>query len=253
MLWYHPNNPASPFRQIMISIIEIRKYIWLSTFFIAPFLAGPSAEAQMPASLRGKVIRQRLFKTGPRVLALTFDDGPDPIISPRILDALKTYHAHATFFVLGSCVNRHPELLRRILAEGHAIGSHSYSHPKSCTPQQARDELDRTEKAIWKATGIKPDMFRPPYGIVQGTLAKEAIGRRYALTLWTISSADSRHVSVRMLADNIIHTPSPGDIALMHDGAGHGDSAEALKIILKELDQSGWKFVTLPVMARMKN
>jgi peptidoglycan/xylan/chitin deacetylase (PgdA/CDA1 family) len=183
-----------------------------------------------------------------KLLALTFDDGPDTANTPRILDALKRHHAHATFFVLGAQARLHPELVSRIVAEGHALGSHSWSHPSRVSSQRAREEVESTEALLKKITGHAPALFRPPYGILKNGLASAAQKKGNAVILWTISSADTRPISSRQIADNIIHTPDSGDIALMHDGPGHIKTADAVPLILDELGRAGWRFVTIPEM-----
>jgi peptidoglycan/xylan/chitin deacetylase (PgdA/CDA1 family) len=102
----------------------------------------------------------------PGELALTFDDGPNPACTPRLLDILASYDAYATFFVLGSFAKQQPELVRRVLAEGHLIGNHSWSHPNlACTAARVVDEeLSRTRETLQQITGTSIGFFRPPYG-----------------------------------------------------------------------------------------
>jgi peptidoglycan/xylan/chitin deacetylase (PgdA/CDA1 family) len=192
------------------------------------------------------VLRSRPRGFHEKILALTFDDGPDAANTPRILDALRKRHAHATFFVLGAQAKRHPELLRRMIAEGHVVGSHSWSHPARVTPALARREVDSTAQVIREATGRAPRLFRPPYGLMKNGLAALAQKEGCTVVLWTISGADTRPITARQIADNIIHTPDPGDIALLPDGPVHARTAAALPLILDELSRAGWKFVTIP-------
>ncbi len=207
---------------------------------------GYTEANRIPSQFRGKVIRSRVRYFPYKLLALTFDDGPDPRNTPIVLNALKKYHAHATFFVIGSEAKRYPKLLQEIVEGGNEIGSHSYTHPAHPTPAQSIQELDKTAEVIRKATGISPVCYRPPYGIVHNNLTRLALSRGYAVFLWTISSADTRPVSVMTLANNVIHTPNPGDIILMHDGPGHIRTTQAVPIILAQLTRMGYKFVTLP-------
>lgn len=200
----------------------------------------------VPAAYHGRIVSARPAHFPERLLALTFDDGPNDRTTPHILDSLKAHHAHATFFVLGGQAKRFPGLIRRILAEGHALGSHSYSHPARVTPEQAKQELNRTEVVLKQITGQMPHLFRPPYGITKNSLTRLATARGYTIVLWTISSADTQPISAKAIAANIIHTPAPGDFALLHDGAGHLATAEAVPSILDELSRSGYRFVTLP-------
>jgi peptidoglycan/xylan/chitin deacetylase (PgdA/CDA1 family) len=204
----------------------------------------------VPPQDRGKIISRRLRRFPEKLIALTFDDGPDAWNTPRILSALAEHKAHATFFVLGSQAKRHPDLLRRIAAGGNVIGNHSYSHPARGSAAQAQRELDDTEKIILKAVGRKPTCFRPPYGITGNSLARLARRRGYAVITWTISAADTRPIGPAAIANNIIHTPDPGDIALMHDGPGHRATAEAVPAILDQLKKAGYRFVTVPELLR---
>ncbi|MFD0786375.1 polysaccharide deacetylase family protein, partial [Micromonospora azadirachtae] len=125
----------------------------------------------------GPVLRldrpERVSRTMPdRTIALTFDDGPDPRWTPQVLDVLRRHHAHATFFVVGARVNEHPELVRRILAEGHEIGSHTFTHADlSAAPAWRRElELSLTRKAIASATGRDVTLLRPPYSSLPSAL-----------------------------------------------------------------------------------
>lgn len=211
-----------------------------------PEAAGP-VFLPVPGRYRGEVVRSRVRYFPERLLALTFDDGPSESVTPRVLDALRKHGAHATFFELGSSIRGSEELTRKVFAEGHAVGSHSYNHLSSATREKAASELGRTAELIEQCTGHKPQLFRPPYGIVKGNLNRTALAEGYASILWTISSADTdSRATVETIAGNVIHTPNPGDIVLMHDSASHGDTAAALPRILEELGAAGFRFVTIP-------
>ena len=216
---------------------------------------APEAETgdldwSIPEHYRGEVVRNRARYFPHKLLALTFDDGPDERITSQILDALAEHGARATFFVLGRQAKTHPELLQRIVAEGHALGNHSYSHPQRTTASEAQSELDRTDALIADVAGQKPTVYRPPYGIVDGNLTRAALALGYAAVLWTISSADTRPIDADTIARNVIYTPNPGDIVLMPDGAGHQATADAVPRILRELGEAGFEFVTMPELLR---
>ena len=205
--------------------------------------ANPTA---VPRQFHGQILRKRVRHFPHKLLALTFDDGPNPQITPLVLKTLRQYHAHATFFVLGQCVRTYPALVKAEAAAGHAVESHSWSHPSSTTPASAAKELAQTAAIIQKLTGRKPQLFRPPYGITNGNLAKLAQKQGYGLVLWSISTADSNPIGPEKIARNVIHTPNPGDFVLMHDGMGHKATAAALPQVLRELTAAGFKFVTVP-------
>jgi peptidoglycan-N-acetylglucosamine deacetylase len=204
------------------------------------------------ASASGVVIDRRVTPAHGKLLALTVDDGPDPVITPRILDILRLHKARATFFVLGRQAERYPELLARMRAEGHAIGNHTYSHVLHPGSAQARLEQDRTEKIIRMATGTTPVLFRPPGGDLHGANTREALRRGRTVVRWTISTADTATSSPAIIANNVIHTPNPGDIVLMHDSSSKAATALALPRILSELEAKGWQFVTIPELLQAR-
>ncbi len=201
----------------------------------------------VPTRYAGQVVSNRVKGFPDKLLALTFDDGPSTTVTPRILETLREHGARATFFQLGSAIAANRDITRRVFAEGHAVANHSYSHPSSTSEESAASELERTATLIRECTGHEPELFRPPYGITKGNLQRAALSRGYVGILWTISAADTdRRATAETIATNVIHTPNPGDIVLMHDSAGHGDTAEALPRILEELGAAGFRFVTVP-------
>jgi peptidoglycan-N-acetylglucosamine deacetylase len=212
---------------------------------VALLIVVGGAFATPPTRFAGKVVGKRLRFFPPKIVALTFDDGPSRDITPKVLDALARYHAHATFFVLGSMAVRHPELLKREVAAGHEIGVHGWTHSARLSRTQAANEITRTAQLVRHVTGRSPDLLRPPYGLRKSAIAREAQRRGMAVILWTISSADSDRIGSTVIANNVIHTPWPGDIALMHDGAGHRATAAAVPHVLRELSAHGWRFVTV--------
>ncbi len=209
-----------------------------------------SFDADIPEKFRGRIVSHRPVGLKAKVLAITIDDGPDPRITPLMLKTLKVHRAKATFFVLGAPASHNPDLLRQMVAEGHAIGSHSYTHSLHPTRSQADLELQRTAEVIRKASGRAPVLFRPPGGDRKSWYCRIAVEQNYAVILWTLSSADTTTKSSDVIANNVIHTPSPGDIVLMHDSSTKSATAAALPRILDELGRDGWKFVTVPEMLR---
>lgn len=150
---------------------------------------------------------------------LTFDDGPDPDYTPRVLDLLELFQIRASFFVLGEACERFPALVRRISEAGHSLGNHTFSHchPWAVSPRRAREEVRRAQHVIADACGDPPKLFRPPYGRQRGAMLKEAARLGMHTVLWTRSAIDWG-----MLAeiDSIGHRLSrvkPGDILLCHD------------------------------------
>lgn len=184
-----------------------------------------------------------------RVAALTFDDGPSAYVTPRILDTLRNYNARATFFVLGSAARSHPELLKRIAAEGHEIGLHGDRHHPMVlagwgTIQQ---EIVAARASIAAACPNKNMLWlRPPYGFK--TVALTLLARRSGLRLaaWSVNSKDYRAGLPRHIAERVLTRMRPGAIILLHDGNENARTADALPLILEGLRDQGYDCATLP-------
>jgi peptidoglycan/xylan/chitin deacetylase (PgdA/CDA1 family) len=202
----------------------------------------------LPLSCQGKILREHPAHFDQKMIALTFDDGPDPRCTPEVLDALAKYHAHATFFVVGKEIPGHEALLQRMVAEGHTVGNHTYTHPSNPPSARARTELSRTETLITRATGHAPTCFRPPYGRTDTVLTALAKRHGYGVFLWTIDPGDTRGNGTKSLIRGVLRAPEKGDIVILHDGNDHQASVAAVAPILEALSAKGWQFVTLPEM-----
>ncbi len=210
--------------------------------------SNPSVSAsEVPDLYRGTVVSRRPAGFSQKLLAITIDDGPDARITPKVLDALKRNGAKATFFVLGKLAARSPALIRRIAAGGHEIGSHTFSHAYRPTFAQAEKEISDTSAVIRRIIGQSPELFRPPGGI-RGANMRAARDAGCTVVLWTLSSADTATKSAEVIYRNVVFTPNPGDIVLMHDAATKVATAEALPRILADLKAKGWRFVTVTEM-----
>lgn len=172
--------------------------------------------------------------TAERRVYLTFDDGPDPQWTPRLLDVLATAGVQATFFMVGSKVRAHPELARRVAAAGHHIGNHTYSHkhPWLLSRAAARTQVRCGAIAIADTLGRRPLFFRPPHGRLRTCMVEEAADFGEATVLWTRSAMDwgplagSERIAARLAR------AVPGDIVLMHDGANQHNRPWALMAVL---------------------
>ncbi len=187
-------------------------------------------------------------------VALTFDDGPDPEVTPRILDALAKYDARATFFVIGRSVEAHPALTRAILAGGHELANHSWAHSRLqnfFSVEAQEREIERCEAAIVAVTGRQaPSLFRPPLGTKSPPLARAAWIKRLTLVAWSLHSHDSRIPDADRIARRVLGRIRAGDIVLMHDGHDllgrhRPATAAALPEILWSLRERGLRPVTV--------
>lgn len=199
---------------------------------------------------------------GPRnamQVALTFDDVPDPRITPAILDILARYKVCATFFVVGERAVKHPELVARIQREGHIIGNHSYNHAvfSKLNLNEFHDQISKTNSILFQITGTKPKMIRPPYGEILPSQVKWSQERGYAVVNWDVDSEDWKNNpdSSQVLA-NIRKTLQPGSIVLQHAGGGEGQdlsgTINALPPLIEWLQGKGYSLVTLPELLNRK-
>jgi peptidoglycan/xylan/chitin deacetylase (PgdA/CDA1 family) len=182
-------------------------------------------------------------KTIRRVVALTFDDGPHPERTPKILDTLKKHGVQATFFVIGEKAEVHPEIIKRIIAEGHLIGNHTYSHSNRfpwMAGSRMKEDIHWCDVVLEKITGSRPAMFRPPFGVTNPQLAKALRWDLRTLAGWDIRSLDtiSRWPRERVF-ERVRRRLRPGSVVLLHDDRDGGDAL--LEMILNHLEQNGWQ------------
>ncbi|MFG1681245.1 bifunctional polysaccharide deacetylase/glycosyltransferase family 2 protein [Nonomuraea sp. NPDC049269] len=190
-----------------------------------------------------------------RTIALTFDDGPDPAWTPAVLDALKKYGAKATFFAVGSKVAEHPELARRIIAEGHELGNHTYAHADlAAVPGwRLRLELSLTQKALAGATGLHTTLVRPPYSATPEAITgpqwesmKALAAEGYLVTLADLDTKDWSRPGTRKIVTSSLPAGGRGAIVMMHDSGGdRRQTVEAVDLVLKELMGKGYRAVTV--------
>lgn len=217
--------------------------LYLSWRFLQPQLL----EALASGHLLGKVVISA-HTQGEKLVALTFDDGPDPRFTPRILDILKEYQVPATFFVIGQAVQNHQELFKRELAEGHEIANHTFSHQDLVTISEREIELeiDLTNNLLEQLTGKVPDYFRPPRGRFDWRLVEICELRGQTIVLWTVCIENQQMKTPTAMANRVINKVYPGAIILGHDGRlDRSKTVQALPLIITGLKAKGYRFVTL--------
>ena len=193
-----------------------------------------------------------------KTIALTFDDGPNEPYTSEILKILKDNNVRATFFLLGKNVEAEPAAAREILAEGHVIGNHTYDHRNlvTRTNAQVRREILMGEKAIEGATGLKPTLFRPPYGEKDALTLRQTRSLGYVMVEWSVSAEDWRRPGASIIVKRVVHSARNGSIVLMHDGdkTRRGDRSQtvaALPAIISSLREEGYEFVTVPELLHL--
>src|SRR5881275_3270751 len=227
-------------------------------FFLVPatvaFAQQPSPAPEKPKP--PPVPEQRITVSSVHVdgpyIALTFDDGPNEKLTPRLLDLLAQHHIHGTFFVIGENVAQHPEIVQRAVREGHEIGNHSWSHPNlaKMSDDAVRSQIKRTEEAITGAIGSRPALLRPPYGSLttrQKHFIHDELG--YEIVLWDVDPYDWKRPGPSVVTNRILKETRPGSIVLSHDI--HPGTIEAMPATLSELEAKGFKFVTVSELLRM--
>lgn len=176
------------------------------------------------------------------VLFLTFDDGPVPEVTPQVLSILKAYNAKATFFCIGDNVNKHPEIYKDILKEGHTVGNHSYNHLngwKTKNPVYFRNVMKCSEK-------VESKLFRPPYGkITRSQSAK--LKRNFSIIMWDVLSGDfDSEITKEKCLKNVIQSAQNGSIIVFHDSIKAADKMLfALPEALKYFSEKGFSFRAL--------
>ena len=222
--------------------------------------------AALGASVAGAVVHGALYPNSPffgRVigripprgsrLALTFDDGPNPVATPAILDALARRGTKASFFILGRHAERWPELVRRVAADGHAVCNHGYHHRKLHlrSPRYVRTDLEMGTRAIVAACGVTPRFFRAPHGFRSPWVTSIARSLGQRTVGWTRGVWDSARPGVSVIVARSVKAARPGAILLLHDGDGYdplGDrtqTAQAVPMLVDRILDAGLQFVTL--------
>ncbi|WP_392477468.1 polysaccharide deacetylase family protein [Nostoc sp. C110] len=219
----------------------------------------PSAKVEnptftVPAKFQGKTVYKVQLSSNEKVIALSIDDGPWPKTTLEMLDILKQNDVKATFFWVGQALQANPDLAKQVVVEGHAIGNHTWHHwYRRMDEATAKSEIDRTSDLIYKTTGVKTALFRPPGGFLNNGLAAYAKSQKNAVIMWSLTSADTDpHAKPQAFVNNVLKGAKPGSIVLMHDGGGdRRRTVEALPQIISGLKQQGYRFVTIPELLQM--
>jgi peptidoglycan/xylan/chitin deacetylase (PgdA/CDA1 family) len=209
----------------------------------------------VPAKYQAKTIYKVEPSNKEKVIALTIDDGPWPKTTAEMLDILKQNHVKATFFWVGSALQENPEIAKRVVAEGHAIGNHTWHHwYRKMDEATAKSEIEKTNELIYKTTGVKTSFFRPPGGYLNNGLAAYAKSQKNSVVMWSVTSADTDpRAKYQVFVKNVIRDAKPGAIVLMHDGGGNRyRTVKALPEIISGLKQQGYRFVTVPELLEMQ-
>ncbi|KAF2514019.1 polysaccharide deacetylase family protein [Flavobacterium zhairuonense] len=223
-------------------------------FLIVPLpliLISAYGSARISSNYHVKAFCNNPLETEKKI-ALTFDDGPSEF-TLEVLKLLKEYNAKATFFCIGKNIEAHPEILQKIIDEGHLVGNHSYSHSKFFdfyTYPTIIEELRKTDQLLEKFTSKKINFFRPPYGVTTPSIRRALKFTKHKVIGWNIRSLDGGTKNVDLILNRIKKRVSPGGIVLLHDTAPH--SVFVLEQFLQFLQQNQYEVVSVEELLNLK-
>jgi len=231
-------------------------------FWLYEFSESPSNQIFGATLVRGP--------SNQRVVALTYDDGPNPPYTTAILDVLEREHVHATFFLVGRAVKAYPAIVRREVRDGDAVGNHTWSHAHMILmpASQVRSSLERTDEAIYRAAGVHTRIMRPPFGARDWLVLDQARRLGYTPVMWSVPlPGDWDQPPARIIADRVMPYVQDGAIIVLHDGnrgivcaqmrapgktCDRHAEIEATQILIERLRKEGYRFVTVPELLALR-
>lgn len=200
--------------------------------------------------------QEKMYMNGPdkKIVALTFDDGPDGNITPAIIDILDKYQVKGSFFFLGSEVEAYPEVVKNAYNKGNLILSHSYNHVDLTTlsKEEIRLEIDRAGKTVKSVIGKEPAILRTPYGETNDKVASIAEQEGYSIVLWSIDTLDWSQKEYSNIVNNVVENVRNGDIILMHSDSEKTQTTKALPLIIEALQEQNFEIVDLETLLGVK-
>ena len=195
-----------------------------------------------------------------RLLALTYDDGPNDPYTWRVLDVLQRYKVKATFFLIGQFVQQQPQIARALVEAGHAIGNHTWSHPNLIftSAAETRRQLERARQAILTATGVDTKLFRPPFGGRRPASLRTVRKLGFQPIMWNVTCYDWKAKSAEEIVGHATRQIRGGNVILLHDGShvrmsvDRSRTVEATGRIISRYQAEGYEFVTIPQMIESK-
>jgi len=199
---------------------------------------------------------ENVYINGPnfKKVALTFDDGPDQVITPAIIDILATHNVKGNFFFLGSRIKEHPDVVKDAFNQGNLVLSHSYNHVvlTKLGKEAVRKEIQDTGEAIKSVIGKEPAILRTPYGDTNAQVAAISKQEGYSIVLWSIDTLDWSQKEAQNIVNNVIANVRNGDIILMHSDSDKVETKKALPLLIDELQKRNFEIVDLEDLLNIK-
>lgn len=220
--------------------------VWGVMTLLVLLAGGVSTEAVLE---HAQVIKK--IPTTHKVVALTFDDGPQAQTTPELLAVLREKQVRVTLFVLGKNVQKNPQILAQAVADGHEIGSHGYSHKlfNKMRREQYQEEITKVEQLI-TPVAPQPVLFRPPGGGWNDSIADSLRQRGYTIVLWSVDPKDWARTSIQQVVQDVLKQVKPGSIIIMHDGQYRLPTPKATGIIIDRLREQGYTILTVGELLR---
>ncbi|MGE5416992.1 MAG: polysaccharide deacetylase family protein [Acidobacteriota bacterium] len=200
-----------------------------------------------------RLYRGQFFLSGVashKTVCLTFDDGPDPIVTPQVIDTLKNYNVRGSFFFIGERIRKYPNVVREAFHNEDLVLNHSFSHPRLDRVDRSRvkQEIMTTEQAIFDVIGKKPLLIRPPYGGIDSQVVEDVYNDGYRAVLWSVDTLDWTGKTPYEITQCVLDNVRPGDIILFHTNENRIATAQALPEIIYGLQQRGYHVIDLAQM-----
>ena len=222
--------------------------------------AAPAPDGATEKSAPGSDGAASLITASGRYIALTFDDGPYPPYTNRLLDVLKEKKVHATFFLVAQQAQRYPKLVQRMAAEGHTVGLHAFRHRDflKLTEEEKRQDLTEGKQVLQSLTGQEPQFWRPPHGFRDFSVMREAEAQRLQVVNWSVIPRDWTGIGKQEIHDRVMDKAENGAIVLLHDGdspfykASRQATVDAVALLIDSLRGKGYHLVSLEEYERLQ-
>jgi peptidoglycan/xylan/chitin deacetylase (PgdA/CDA1 family) len=236
---------------LLLKLYTAINFLWIVGIILIWIAINAFGSSRISSNYHVKAFCHNPSETHKKI-ALTFDDGPS-MFTLEVLALLKKYNAKATFFCIGKNIEAHPEIIQQIIAEGHLVGNHSYSHSKFFDFYNAKkitEEIEQTDLLLEKFTSKKINFFRPPYGVTTPSIRRALQLTGHKVIGWNIRSLDGGTKNQNLIFNRIIKRVSPGGIVLLHDTGSH--SVLVLEQFLQFLQQNNYEVISIEELLNLK-